>query len=471
MIPLQVFREYDIRGIAGRELDGGFARAVGCAFGTYVRTMRPQARRVSVGRDARLSSDDLVGHLAEGLLSTGLDVCDLGVCTTPVQYFSLFHLDLDGGVMVTGSHNPAEYNGFKLSVGRDTIHGDAIKRLRSIIFSGSYLSAPSKGTAVTYDMVSEYKAYMLKEFSYLSDPRYRRIKIVVDAGNGTAGLVAPDILSGMGCDVVPLYCEPDGRFPNHHPDPTVPENIRDLQAETVRSGADIGVGYDGDADRIGAVDGRGSIIWGDHLMILLSRDVLQDVPGAKIIGDVKCSQLMFDEIARRGGVPVMWKTGHSLIKQKMRDEGALMAGEFSGHIFIKHRYFGFDDAVYATLRVVEIMKRSGKDLRTLLADVPKLCHTPEIRLECPDELKLGVVARVVERFSRIPRDGGVPFPVRDVCMIDGARVLFDKGWCLIRASNTQPVVVMRVEAEDEEMLAAYREMMEKELMKAMAECR
>lgn len=468
MIPGQVFREYDIRGIAGTELDGALARAIGRAFGTYVLRTRPEARRVSVGRDVRLSSEDLARHLVQGLVSTGLDVYDVGVCTTPVQYFSIFHLDLDGGVMVTGSHNPAEYNGFKLSVGRDALHGGSIRELREIISSGSYLTAAREGTVIGFDMVSAYKAYMREQFSYLDSPRYRRVKVVIDGGNGTAGIVAPDILRDIGCEVIPLYCEPDGVFPNHHPDPTVVENIRDLQAETVRSGADMGVGYDGDADRIGVVDSEGSIIWGDRLMILLSREVLKGSPGARIIGDVKCSQLMFDEISRCGGVPIMWKTGHSLIKQKMRDEGALMAGEFSGHIFIKDRYFGFDDAVYTTLRVVEIMKRSGEDLRTLLSDVPRIFYTPEIRMDCPDSLKREAVARVVERFSRSPHDNGAPFPVRDVCTIDGARVVFDRGWCLIRASNTQPAVVMRVEAEDEESLEAYRRLIENEFRTAMS---
>lgn len=465
----EIFRQYDIRGIVGKDLDKEVAFLLGRAFSVYLKGVNPQARRVSVGRDVRLSSDELAAGVREGMVSSGLEVIDIGICPTPLQYFSLYHLDLDGGVMVTGSHNPPEYNGFKLSAGKGTIHGNAIQELRQIIKD----NAPDKGggtrgQATRYEIIPAYREYMLREFSYLAAPGFRRIKIVVDAGNGTAGLIAPDILSRMGCDVIPLYCEPDGRFPNHHPDPTVVEYIQDLITTTRESGADLGVGYDGDADRIGVIDRAGNVIWGDQLMIVLARDLLTRNPGATIIGDVKCSQRMFEDIRMRGGLPIMWKTGHSLVKQKMRDEGALLAGEFSGHIFIADRYFGYDDAIFTTLRLVEIMKKDGRDIGELLSDVPGMCFTPEIRVDCPEDLKKRVVEGVVKRFLQYREEGGSPYPIKDVNTIDGVRVVFDKGWGLVRMSNTQPVMVMRFEAEDEESLQNYRKFMEHEIRQVKA---
>ncbi|HXX81571.1 MAG TPA: phosphomannomutase/phosphoglucomutase [Thermodesulfovibrionales bacterium] len=463
----EIFRQYDIRGIVGKDLDEEVSFLLGRAFSVYLKGINPKARRVSVGRDVRLSSDELAAGIRDGIVSSGLEVVDIGICPTPLQYFSLFHLELDGGIMVTGSHNPPEYNGFKLSAGRVTIHGGAIQEIREIIRTGQG-QVQGKGTVNYYDIVKAYREYMLKEFSYLADPRFRKIKVVVDAGNGTAGLIAPDILSRMGCDVIRLYCEPDGRFPNHHPDPTVVEHMQDLIATTTDSGADIGVGYDGDADRIGVIDRAGHIVWGDQLMIVLSRDLLTRNPGATVIGDVKCSQRMFDDIRMHGGIPIMWKTGHSLVKQKMKDEGALLAGEFSGHIFIADRYFGYDDAIFTTFRLVEIMKKGGRDIRELLSDVPSMCFTPEIRMDCPEDLKKTVVEGVVKRFLLYREEGGSPYPIRDVNTIDGVRVVFDKGWGLVRMSNTQPVMVMRFEAEDGESLKNYRRFIEKELHQAMS---
>lgn len=457
----EIFRQYDIRGIVGEDLDKDVAFSIGKAFGHHVKEKRPDAKRLSVGRDIRLSSEPLAQGLIDGILSSGLDVWDVGICPTPAQYFSLFHLDIHGGVMVTGSHNPPEYNGFKLSVGKKTIHGEDIRRIKEIAAEGR--SASGHGKVQKYDILSAYKDYMMKEFSHLNNPAFKRLKIVVDAGNGTAGLIVPEILRKAGCEVVELYCDPDGNFPNHHPDPTVVEYIQDLIHETKRSGADMGVGYDGDSDRIGVVDREGEIVWGDQLMIVISRELLMRRPGAKVIGDVKCSQSMFDDIAAHGGVPIMWKTGHSLIKQKMADEGALMAGEFSGHIFIADRYFGFDDAVYTTLRLVEIMKTRGEDIRDLLSDVPKMFYTPEIRVACPEALKNEVVGRIVTNFLGYKAGGGGPFLIKAVDTTDGIRVVFEKGWGLVRMSNTQPVIVMRVEAEDENSLKAYRSFLQEEL--------
>jgi phosphomannomutase/phosphoglucomutase len=467
-----IFREYDIRGIAiaGKELTRDIAISIGMAFGTYVNSkLRTQNSnlKVSVGRDVRLSSEELASGIIEGITSSGIDVYDIGICPTPLQYFSIYHLNLDGGIMVTGSHNPPEYNGFKISVGKDTIHGKDIQRLKEIALNQEKEKAEAEGRVEKYDIIDAYKRYMLNEFGYLSDSKFKRLKVVVDAGNGTAGTVVPEILGSVGCDVIPLYCEPDGNFPNHHPDPTVIENMQDLILETQKTGADIGIGYDGDADRIGVVDRDGRIIWGDQLMVVLSRELLKRNKGAKIIGDVKCSQVMFDDIERHGGIPVMWKTGHSLIKQKMKEEDALIAGEFSGHIFIKDRYFGYDDAIYTTLRLIEIMKTTGKDIKELLSDVPKMSYTPEIRIDCPDSKKKDVVEQVVSKFMKYRENGNAPYHIGDLTAIDGIRVVFDKGWGLIRASNTQPVVVMRVEAEDERSMEGYKMFLEKEFAEAM----
>ncbi|TAN42319.1 MAG: phosphomannomutase/phosphoglucomutase [Nitrospirae bacterium] len=462
-----IFREYDIRGIVGKELDSGVAFCIGRAFGIMLRRRNPAAARVSVGRDVRNSSVGLASNLIGGIISTGLDVIDIDVCPTPVQYFSLFHLDLDGGIMVTGSHNPSEYNGFKISIGKDTIHGRDIQELKDIIFSDAIADVPLKGRVENFDAVAAYKRYMFEQFSYLAGDDFKRLKIVVDAGNGTAGTVVPEILGAAGCEVTGLYCEPDGNFPNHHPDPTVVEYIRDLIEETKKTGADIGVGYDGDSDRIGVVDREGNVIWGDQLMIILGRALLKEKPGATIIGDVKCSQFMFEDIKAHGGNPIMWKTGHSLVKQKMRDEKALLAGEFSGHIFIADRYFGYDDAVYTTLRLVEIMKKTGKDIKELLADVPKACFTPEIRIECSDSLKKRVVEKITDDFRKLMDNETGTLKIKGLDTTDGVRVVFEKGWGLVRTSNTQPVIVMRVEAVDELSLDNYRTLLERELASAM----
>jgi phosphomannomutase/phosphoglucomutase len=467
-IPLreEIFRKYDIRGIVGRDINGSTAFEIGKAFGTYLKEIHPQSKKVCVGRDVRLSSGELSERIIKALSSTGLDVINIGVCPTPVQYFSLYHLGLDGGIMITGSHNPPEYNGFKLSAGKETIFGEAIQRIKEIIVSGEGISSGMHGEIEQYDIIKSYEEFMLKEFSYLADSGYRRIRVVIDSGNGTAGLIVPDLLSAVGCDVIPIYCEPDGRFPNHHPDPTVVEYIQDLIAKTRETGADFGVGYDGDADRMGIVDRSGNIIWGDRLMIILSRELLKRKPRAKIIADVKCSEILFEDIKQRGGVPIMWKTGHSLIKEKMRVEGAELAGEFSGHIFIADGYFGYDDAIYATLRLVEIMKKRGRDLGELLLDIPELHYTPEIRIECSEEIKNQVVEDVTKRLGHYRETRSSPHYIRDLNTIDGVRIVFDRGWGLMRVSNTQPVVVMRCEAQDEESLHAYRMFLEREFSQA-----
>jgi phosphomannomutase/phosphoglucomutase len=468
MMDEKIFREYDIRGVFGKDYNEKFAFSLGKAFSVLLRKINKRAKKVSVGRDARLSSKTLASNVIKGITSTGINVCDVGLCPTPLQYYSIHRLKLDGGIMVTGSHNPPEYNGFKLSIGKDTIFGKKIQTLKNIIKKNAWTKKKKKvGNVEHFDIVSFYKKAMVKRFSYLSGKKYKKLKVVVDAGNGTAGIVVPEILKAMGCRVIPLYCKPDGLFPNHHPDPTVVEYIKDLIWVTKNEEADIGFGYDGDADRIGVIDNSGNIIWGDQIMIILARDILRRKPGSIVIGDVKCSQVMFDDIKSHGGRPVMWKTGHSLVKEKMKRAGAVLAGEFSGHIFISDDYFGFDDAMYTTFRLIEIMKNTQLGIKELLSDIPQMHATPEIRIDCPDDKKKLVVEKLVKKCKEYKKSGRSPLPIKRIFDIDGARVVFEKGWGLVRSSNTQPVIVMRFEAEDEKSLNQYRAFLENELRKTV----
>lgn len=463
----RIFREYDIRGIIDVNLDVDIAYSIGKAYGTLLKTKNPNAKTVSVGRDGRISSETLSNSLTNGIISTGINVINIGLCPTPLQYFSLHHLNIDGGIMVTGSHNPPEYNGFKLSIGKETIFGDDIQKIKDIINTKNFLKSDKEGTITSYNIIKAYKDFILERFSYLSDYKYKRFKVVLDSGNGTAGLVAPSLLESIGCDVISLYQEPDGRFPNHHPDPTVIEYIKDLIKTTIEANADIGVGYDGDADRIGIVDNTGRIIWGDQIMIILSREILKRRPGSVIIGDVKCSQLMFEDIEKNGGKPIMWKTGHSLIKDKMNKEKAVLAGEFSGHIFIADNYFGYDDAIYTTIRLIEIMKLKGLNIEDLISDVPKMYYTPEIRLECPEEKKKIVVEKLVNLFKNYSLSSNSPIKIKSINDIDGIRVVFENGWGLVRSSNTQPVIVLRFEAKDEKSLEEYKAFFENQIKNFM----
>ncbi len=433
-----IFREYDIRGRYPDELNRDTVHTLGLSVGTYYR--EKGAGRISLGRDCRLSSPDLGEALTAGLNESGIHVIDVGMIPTPLLYFSLFHLKVDGGIQITGSHNPPEYNGFKICIDKTTIHGDEIQKIREIVESGIFLEG--KGGREEADVITPYLDYLERN---IRKGDIRR-KVIIDAGNGVGGLVAPQAYAGMGIEVERLFCEPDGHFPNHHPDPTIPENLEPLRQGISRTSADLGIAFDGDADRIGVLDGEGNIIWGDQLMIIFSRDLLERNPGAKIIGEVKCSQVLYDDIKKHGGVPIMWKAGHSLIKAKMKEEGALLAGEMSGHIFFAERYFGYDDAIYAGARLLEIIGRKDKSLRDLLSGIPLMANTPEIRIDCPDEKKFQVVARLARDFKK-------EYEVIDV---DGARVLFEGGWGLIRASNTQPVLVLRFEAQNEERLEEIR---------------
>jgi len=437
----RILREYDIRGIVDDDVTEPVAHELGGSYGTYM--VRKGAHRVAAGRDGRLSSERLHRAIVDGILSTGINVIDVGLCPTPVLYFSLFNLDIDGAIMVTGSHNPPEFNGFKVCVGKSTIYGDEIQKLGDIAESGDF--AHGKGSLASHDAVKDYTRYLHKNIRIP-----QRLNVVVDAGNGVAGFVAAPVIRDLGCEVKALYCEVDGHFPNHHPDPTIPKNLDDLIAEVKRSSAPLGLAYDGDGDRLGVVDDRGDIIWGDRLMIIFSRAILQEHPGATIIGEVKCSQHLYEDIEQHGGKGIMWKTGHSLIKSKMKEEGALLAGEMSGHLFFADRYFGYDDAIYASLRLLEIIARTGKSPRELIADVPKSFITPEIRVDCSEEKKFDIVERAKEFFK-------TRYKVYD---IDGARITFPHGWGLVRASNTQPVLVMRFEADSQEHLEEIRALVE-----------
>jgi phosphomannomutase / phosphoglucomutase len=433
-----IFREYDIRGIVDQDLNPAVVETLGRAMGTYFR--RHGARAVALGHDCRLSSPAYARALAAGLLSTGCDVTDIGTVPTPLLYFAIFYKKYEAGVMITGSHNPPDFNGFKMMCGTDTIYGETIQEIRRLIEAGDFV-VETPGRKSEYVLVPEYQAYV-EGLIKLRRP----LKVVVDAGNGTGGVVAVPILRRLGCQVIELYCEMDGRFPNHHPDPTLPEAMADLVAKVKETGADLGLAYDGDADRIGVVDDAGNLIWGDQLMIIFARDVLAAHPGAAIISEVKATQLLYEEIARLGGRPIMWKTGHSLIKKKIKEEHALLAGEMSGHIFFADRWFGFDDAIYASIRLLEIAAKSELKVSQMLAGLPKMVSTPEIRVFASEEVKFRIVDEVKAELA-------AKYPVVD---IDGVRATYPKGWALVRASNTQAVLVLRFEAQTQVDLDAIQ---------------
>jgi len=433
-----IFREYDIRGVVDRDLTPEVVRTLGRAMGVYFR--RRGAGRVAMGRDCRLSSPAFAEALSEGLRASGCSVVSIGTVPTPLLYFMIFHRGLEAGVMITGSHNPPDQNGFKMMCGRDTLYGEAIQDLRRLIEADD-LPGGEPGGLTEIDIVPEYTAYVLG----LIKPA-RPLSVVIDAGNGTGGVVAGPIFRALGCRVTELFCDMDGHFPNHHPDPTLPEAMTALAKAVRETGADLGIAYDGDADRLGVIDDAGRLLWGDQLMILFARDILAQHPGAAIISEVKATQVLYDEIARLGGRPIMWKTGHSLIKKKIQEEKALLAGEMSGHLFFADRWYGFDDAIYASARLVELAAKSERKLSTLLADLPKTYSTPEIRIYASDEVKFRIVDEVKAALkARLP-----------VIDIDGVRARFPHGWALVRASNTQAVLVLRFEADSEAELESIQ---------------
>ncbi|HEX6599569.1 MAG TPA: phosphomannomutase/phosphoglucomutase [Gemmatimonadaceae bacterium] len=435
-----IFRQYDIRGVVGDDLTEEAARALGGAYAALLRE-RGVTGEVAVGRDNRPSGKALRDALVQGLTESGVNVVDIGVVPTPLLYWSLHHLAVAGGIQITGSHNPPEYNGFKLCLGTESLHGHDIQHLLALIRSNA---APTGAGRVRQEQVIDrYVADVAQRIGTLSRP----LRIVYDCGNGAGALVAPQLMSAIGVQGAGLFCESDGTFPNHHPDPTVPANLQDLIAAVKRDGAELGVAFDGDADRIGLVDGDGRIIWGDHILILYARDVLERTGrGQPVIFDVKCSQALPHEIEKAGGRPVMWKTGHSLIKDKMKELKAPLAGEMSGHMFFGEGFYGHDDALYGAARLLRIVADSGRSVRELLADVPEFVSTPEIRVDCGDDRKFDVVAKAVDHFRRS----------HDVSDVDGVRVLFGDGWGLIRASNTQPILVLRFEARSEQRLGEIR---------------
>jgi phosphomannomutase/phosphoglucomutase len=452
-VPANIFREYDIRGVADRDLTGDLARAVGRGLGTMLRSPARESPRIAVGRDCRLSSDRLFAALSEGLVLAGARVLDIGVGPTPFLYGSVHALDADGGVMITGSHNPGHENGFKIMRGKASFFGADIQSLRKVIEDEAYAKDAAAGSI---ERVSTEDKYVEMVTSGIELAR-TDVKFVLDAGNGAGGPLALRCMNKLGLSPDALFCDMDGRFPNHHPDPTVPENVAALVERVRATGARVGLAFDGDADRLGAVDANGDIIWGDKLMILFSRALLKKRPGAAILGEVKCSQTLYDDIAKHGGRPIMFKTGHSLIKTKMKEEHALLAGEMSGHLFFADRYFGYDDAIYASLRLLEILAADPRSIGEMLSDVPKTFTTPELRVDCPDNLKFDVVRAIRLRYAAAGRQ---------VSDIDGARIAFDDGaWGLVRASNTGPVLVMRFEAHTE----AERDRLHAEVAAAVAE--
>jgi phosphomannomutase / phosphoglucomutase len=462
-IPRHAFREYDIRGVADEELTDDLAHGLGRAFATLLREGAPPSSqapvasgarpRVAVGRDGRLSSARLFAALTEGLLAGGADVTAIGIGPTPLLYFAAHHLRTDGAVMITASHNPGPDNGFKLMWGRASFFGADLQHLADLIERGAGEGAPAERGALTNVDLEPAYIDSVKRSSRLD---HTSVRFVVDGGNGSGGPLGIATLRALGFDPDPLYCDIDGRFPNHHPDPTVLANLEALQKRVIETGALLGVAWDGDADRLGAVDETGEVVWGDQLLILFARALLREHPGALILGEVKCSETLYADIAKHGGRPLVWKTGHSLIKTKMKQDNALLAGEMSGHMFFADRWPGFDDAIYATVRLLEIVAHEGKGLRELLADVPRMFSTPELRVECPDAIKFDAVRRVLARY----------LPTHRVVDIDGARVDFGDGaWVLCRASNTQPVLVLRFEARS----AARRDEVRAEMEHAVAD--
>src|SRR5438105_6878418 len=444
-IPQHVFREYDVRGLTATELTPDFAESLGRGFGRYLLEREPAAQAIVVGRDHRTSSPDLARGFARGVREQGVDVVSIGVVPTPLTYFAANTLPVDGLCMITGSHNPPEYNGFKVGIGKSTMAGPEVQALKKHVLAQPKPQQP-KGRESEYDIATPYLHFVTQTLGKAA----RRLKVVVDPGNGTGAIIAPRLLRALGHHVIELFCDLDGTFPNHHPDPTVPENLKDLQEKVRAEGADLGVAFDGDSDRLGAVDEKGQILWGDQLLLLFARDVLEDHPGAAIVSEVKCSQTLYDDIEKRGGRAIMWKPGHSLIKAKMKEEHALLAGEMSGHLFFRHRYFGFDDGIYSAARLLELVARDGRPLSRMLEGVPAICSSPEIRFDFPEEKKFRAVELARERLRKHGK----------TIEVDGVRVILDGGWGLVRASNTQPLLVLRYEAETPEKLAEVQKLIE-----------
>lgn len=439
-----IFREYDIRGVVGTDLTDDVVRDIGRGFGTYVR--RHGGKTISLGGDVRHSTRPFMALVTEGANSVGIDVVDVGIVPTPALYFTLYELPVDASMMITGSHNPPDMNGFKMNLGKASVFGEEIQKIRKLIEAGDFETG--EGGRSTAEILDAY-TNAVRQRIHLERP----LKIVADCGNGCASLVAKDLLTALGCEVISLFCEPNGDFPGHHPDPTVMEYITDLIAAVKEHGADIGIGYDGDADRVGVVDENGEVVFADKILALLAREVLAEGP-AEIIFDVKCSQALIEDISAHGGTPTMWKTGHSLLKQKMRETGAPIGGEMSGHMVLADDFYPIDDAIYASCRILQMLSRTDETLSQMVSTIPKYYATPEIRGETVDDaIKFEMVRKAVEFFKAN----------YDVIDVDGVRILFGDGWGLVRASNTQPVIVMRFEAKTKERLAEIQEIVTRKL--------
>jgi phosphomannomutase/phosphoglucomutase len=442
----EIFREYDIRGIAGKDMDDNDVYNIGRALGSYIK--RNSGKKICLSRDCRTTSDNYGKIVSKALTDAGCDVLDIGITTTPMLYYSIHRLYADGGIMITASHNPPEYNGFKVNIGTDSLHGQDLQKIKNMILENDYESG--SGTEENISITESYFDFIVNDITL-----NKKLRVGVDAGNGTAGPFAVEVLKRLGCEVYDIYCDMDGTFPNHEADPTVEKNLEDLKKLVKENSLDIGIGFDGDGDRLGIIDSSGNIIYGDQMMIIFAREVLENNPEAVFISEVKCSFTMYEDIEKNGGKAVMWKTGHSKIKKKMKETNALLAGEMSGHIFFADRYFGHDDGIYAACRMLEIMDKTGKSPSQLIADVPKTFSTPEIRMECPEDKKPSIVSEMTEIFKRTNK----------VIDIDGARILYDDGWGLIRSSNTQPVLVLRFESYTEDGLLRIKNEIESELQK------
>lgn len=450
MLKPSIFREYDIRGIAEEELLDPDVETLGRALATYI--IRHSGRTICLGCDCRLSGTRLHDSLLKGLLAAGAHVLDTGTVPTPVLYYAAVHFKADGAVMITGSHNPPEYNGIKTVCGTGTLHGEEIQAIHKLILGNDF--EQGEGTVSKVDSVTPYVEEIAAQFQFP-----RKVKVAVDAGNGTAGPVVHRLFEKLSVETIEMFFEMDGHFPNHHPDPTVLSNLHALQQNVRKQKAELGIAFDGDGDRLGAVDEHGNVIYGDMLLLIFGREILSRKPGSTFIGEVKCSQIMYDKLKELGGNPIMYKTGHSLIKAKMKQERAELAGEMSGHMFFADRYYGYDDAIYAACRLIEIVSKSDQPLSHQLEGIPKLVSTPELRIDCPDDVKFKVVRKVAEIIRK----------TRQIVDVDGVRVPFEQGWGLVRASNTQPVLVMRFEAATKQQLEQYRKEIEEIVERAKKE--
>ncbi len=446
MLNEEIFREYDIRGTADRDLSNENVKLIGKAYGTYM--VKHKKKNIVVGRDSRLSSDRIFNNLVSGIISTGCNVYNIGVVATPVFYFSILHYKKDGGMMITASHNPPQYNGFKICKGQDVIYSSELKKIYNIAINGEF--EDGNGRVFNLTVKEDYINTLTKDIKI-----DRRLKVALDCGNGTAGIFIEEILNRFNLDYKILFKEPDGNFPNHEADPTVLKNLLYLKEEINKNTYDIGIAFDGDVDRIGVLDENGNVVYGDKLLAIYANEVAKNHPNTDVLFEVKCSQGLVEHLQNIGARPIMYKVGHSLIKAKMKEENILLGGEMSGHMFFRDRYYGFDDAFYAALRILEILSQSYKSLAELASEIPQYYSTEEIRVDCPEEDKFKIVEKLKEKFSK----------QYNTIDIDGIRVQFEKGWALIRASNTQPVLVLRFEAKEKNDLEEYINLIKKELKK------